>query len=109
MTDSTHSEWSEYYIITSDREALVDLYHRLSGCFWSRQSQWLTDTAIETWEGVTVDGSTGRVISLDLKQNNLAGPLPSSITQLSELQRLYLHDNKITGNINIVIVIISNY
>ena len=39
------------------------------------------------------------MIKLNLFSNNLAGPLPSELGQLSALQGLYLFNNKLTGPI----------
>jgi hypothetical protein len=82
----------------SDRLALEALFKSCGGAGWKKKGGWMTDAALGEWEGVTVDAET-RVIKLVLSSNNLAGPLPSEIQQLSALRRLHLNGNKLTGPI----------
>ena len=82
----------------SDRLALEAVFKSCGGAGWHNKGGWMTDAALGEWEGVTVDAE-GRVIKLYLYENNLAGPLPSEIQQLSALQDLDLGDNKLTGPI----------
>jgi Leucine-rich repeat (LRR) protein len=56
----------------------------------------MTDAGLGEWEGVRVDAE-GRVTELVLSMNNLAGPLPSELQQLSALKKLWLDNNKLTG------------
>ena len=80
----------------SDRLALEALYKSCGGADWKRKGGWMTDAGLGEWHGVTVDAE-GRVTELDLGYNNLAGPLPSELQQLSALKVLYLQGNKLTG------------
>ncbi len=81
------------------REALIDLYNSTNGQNWTNKTNWLGAPGSEcTWYGVGCDGN-GQVVSLYLQYNNLSGTIPSSITNLSNLQLLYLHGNQLTGNI----------
>jgi hypothetical protein len=82
----------------SDRLALEALFKSCGGAGWYQKGGWMTDAGLGEWHGVTVDAE-GRVIKLDLWNNNLAGPLPSEIQQLSALQRLNLSCNKLAGSI----------
>ena len=82
----------------SDRGALVSLYRSAGGANWSERRNWLTDAPLGEWHGVTVD-QTGRVVRLELKENNLAGPIPPQIAQLTQLRRLELEDNALDGRI----------
>jgi hypothetical protein len=82
----------------SDRLALEAVFKSCGGAGWKQKGGWMTDVALGEWEGVTVDAE-GRVIKLVLLLNNLAGPLPSEIQQLSALQELNLRGNKLTGPI----------
>ena len=82
----------------SDRGALVALFKSCGGEDWKHNDGWMTDADLGEWWGVTVDAE-GRVIRLDLTRNNLAGPLPRELQQLSALKRLYLQNNKLTGRI----------
>ena len=58
----------------------------------------MTDEDLSEWKGVMVDAE-GRVTELVLNSNNLAGPLPSELQQLSALQVLFLGNSKLTGPI----------
>ena len=71
----------------SDRLALEALYKSCGGAGWVRKGGWMTDAGLGEWDGVTVDAE-GRVTELKLGNNNLAGPLPSELQQLSALQML---------------------
>jgi hypothetical protein len=80
----------------SDRLALEALYKSCGGAGWEGKGGWMTDAGLGEWEGVRVDAE-GRVTELRLHDNNLAGPLPSELEQLSALQVLWLNNNKLTG------------
>jgi Leucine-rich repeat (LRR) protein len=58
----------------------------------------MTEAELGEWEGVTVDAE-GRVVKLDLFDNNLAGALPKEIQQLSALTVLILSYNQLNGPI----------
>ena len=105
----------------SDRDALIALYHATDGDSWTDRTNWLTDTDLSTWHGVTV--SDGRVTRLQLDENNLSGsiqpelgnlskleilslnmqelrgPIPAALGSLSNLTRLYLGNNELSGAI----------
>ena len=74
------------------------MFKSCGGAGWKRKKGWMTDADLGEWRGVTVDAE-GRVIRLRLNNNNLAGPLPSEIQQLSALQVLHLSSNQLTGPI----------
>jgi hypothetical protein len=80
----------------SDRLALEVLYKSCGGAGWKKTGGWMTDAGLGEWYGVTVDAE-GWVTDLVLSNNNLAGPLPSELQQLSALKTLYLNGNKLTG------------
>ncbi|UCD37551.1 MAG: immunoglobulin domain-containing protein [Fidelibacterota bacterium] len=81
-----------------DSLALVDLYNSTNGTNWTNDTNWLNpDSALSTWNGVTVVG--GRVTELYLRNNNLTGTIPASIGDLSELTELQLGTNQFTGPI----------
>ena len=81
-----------------DKPALIALYNSTDGENWGLNRNWLSDTSIEKWYGVTTD-SKGRVTSLHLGSNDLSGPLPTEIGNLSKLEDLNLWANQITGEI----------
>ncbi len=60
---------------------------------------WNYDLPINAWQGVMVDGSPPRVVSLDLANMGLAGQIPSELHALSALVRLDLSGNALTGGV----------
>ncbi len=78
-------------------EALVDLYTSTNGAFWTDNTNWATDDFPCSWYGVTCTGSS--LTDLSLGNNNLAGPLPTSLGNLTSLEYLYLRYNQLTGAI----------
>jgi Leucine-rich repeat (LRR) protein len=81
----------------NDSLALVDLYNSTNGPQWFDNTNWLTTTPVEFWNGVTVQFN--RVTGLSLVGNNLAGTLPASIGDLTALVYLELPVNKLSGAI----------
>ena len=82
----------------SDRDALMALYRSTGGPGWSRRDNWGTNAPLQDWWGVIVDGG-GRVVALDLEDNNLTGTIPPELGSLSNLEMLKLHTNNLTGGI----------
>ncbi len=77
-------------VLPADSLVLVTLYHQTDGAQWTRNTNWLAGP-VETWEGITV--TNGRVTRVYLRDNNLKGALPESLTSLTSLERLYIQDN----------------
>ena len=71
----------------SDRAALVALYHITGGANWNANTNWLSDRPIGEWHGVTTN-SSGRVIGLNLPENQLTGEIPPELGGLSNLTGL---------------------
>ena len=82
----------------SDRAVLVALYNSTRGATWGADANWLSDSPIGEWHGVTTN-SNGRVIELVLTSNQLTGEIPAELGRLSNLTLLALHDNRLTGEI----------
>ena len=81
-----------------DRAALVALYEATGGPNWSNSDNWLSDAPLGEWHGVETDG-VGRVVSLELVENRLAGAIPSELGDLAALEHLDLGGNGLTGPI----------
>ena len=110
----------------TDSLALVAVYNAADGASWAKNN-WDLKTPIDTWNGVTVDATSGRVTALkitasgvitkewnipaevanltevtDLRfnQNNVGGTIPEAIFSMTKLQKLYLQNNKLTGELS---------
>lgn len=59
-------------MVSIDRDALVALFRATDGLHWRDNKNWDTDAELRTWQGVTADVE-GRVIELNLSNNNLHG------------------------------------
>ncbi|TAD99474.1 MAG: T9SS C-terminal target domain-containing protein [Bacteroidetes bacterium] len=78
----------------SDSLLLVEIFEKLDGKNW--KATWNFDSAVSTWKGVTVE--KGRLVSLDLSNNNLTGEFPK-IEKLNLLRYLNLSNNNLSGEI----------
>lgn len=76
----------------SDRDLLAALYEAAGGGGWTNNDNWLTGEALGDWHGVDTD-ARGRVVRLDLTDNNLTGALPAELGSLSDLETLSLVGN----------------
>ncbi|MFT5765345.1 MAG: hypothetical protein ACI8X3_002782, partial [Saprospiraceae bacterium] len=75
----------------SDSLALIAIFNATLGPAWS--NTWVTSQPVCTpWQGVELDNE-GYVIQLTLNSNNLTGPLPADIGNLSRLAELQLDNN----------------
>ena len=90
-----------------DFYTLAVLYESTNGPDWTNQSNWLSGEALDTWHGVTTN-EQGEVTGLDLRENELAGPIPPELARLSNLERLDLGWNQLTGPIPFELVQLSN-
>ena len=82
----------------SDRAVLVALYAATDGANWEKNDKWLSQSPIGKWYGVITDDS-GRVTYLNLAQNQLTGPIPSELGNLSNLHELSLYRNQLVGEV----------
>ena len=75
--------------------ALQDLFDSTHGNSWTRSDGWKTTSNYCEWFGITCN-SSGRVIKIDLSDNNLSGTPSSSIFELTSLRELDLGQNQIS-------------
>ena len=84
----------------SERTALLDLYASTNGSQWINSAGWGGGVGTEcAWFGVTCAPDGNSVEQLSLANNQLSGPLPSNLQDLSSLKLLFLGNNAITGSI----------
>ncbi|MXZ75860.1 MAG: hypothetical protein F4207_10420 [Gemmatimonadetes bacterium] len=81
-----------------DREALIAFYNETGGRDWTNRSNWVSNTPIGTWYGVTADDD-GRVVGLRLRDNNLSGSIPADLRHLDEMKTMDLGSNQLTGGL----------
>ena len=84
--------------VASDRAALVALYNATEGASWDTSTNWLSDRPIREWHGVTTN-SDGRITKLHLGGNQLTGPIPAELGDLTNLVWLDLSSAQLTGPI----------
>lgn len=82
-------------ISTAEQNALEDIYRFTHGDSWT--VGWDINEDVSTWQGVTIKND--KVIGLDLSVNNLEGELPSSLSNLTHLERLDLSGNALSGEL----------
>ncbi len=78
-------------ISNAEKQALIDLYTSTDGENWTNNTNWLTDTPICQWHGVTV--VDGKLTELVLSNNNLQGTIPESIGDLKNVEVIRLNHN----------------
>lgn len=87
-------------IPASERAVLLNLYTSTNGASWTTSINWNDAAGTEcTWYGVSCDGAQTTVTGVDLSSNNLAGSLPSSLNNLTNLQTFKVNGNQLTGSI----------
>ncbi len=98
--------WGEWDIVRNasrftsgsvERDALVALYHSTGGPRWVNSANWLSESPIGDWRGVTA-GPDGRVVEVNLWLNGLSGEIPPELGNLVTLERLYLWLNALNGD-----------
>ncbi|WP_420615792.1 leucine-rich repeat domain-containing protein [Candidatus Palauibacter sp.] len=82
----------------SDRAALIALFEATGGDGWTRSEGWLGENTVGEWYGVVPD-SIGRVRTLDLASNGLAGRLPSTLGRLAQLNTIRIDGNALRGRL----------
>ena len=81
-----------------ERDALMALYDSTDGANWTNNSGWGAGNPCDSaWFGVTC-GADG-VTWLDLSYNQLIGPIPTELGNLSSLVGVALNNNQLSGSI----------
>ncbi len=85
-----------------DYNALLAFYNATNGPNWT--IPWNINAPIQTWDSnsdsqIIFDTTNNRVTSLDVRDLNLSGTLPSEIDGLTELKILNLDSENLTGHI----------
>ena len=82
-----------------ERAVLAALYDSTGGDNWTNSTNWKDDSRdIGDWFGVGVNRN-GRVVSIELPSNGLAGTIPPELGRLTELRLLNLQFNGLIGSI----------
>ena len=81
-----------------DRAALAALHAAAGGEGWTDSEGWLGGVALAGWHGVETD-SLGRVATLDLAGNGLAGRLPAGLGDLEVMAALRVGENALSGRL----------
>jgi hypothetical protein len=76
---------------------LEELYRTTNGAQWRRSDNWCSSLPVEEWFGI--EAEDGWVTKIDLRNNNLRGPLPESIGELDRLEYLHIQYNSISGEV----------
>ena len=102
--DYAKASASTMALLENDWRALIAFYNATVGSYWTKSTNWSTSTAgvptaaqLNTWHGVTV--SNGRVTGLVLRNNGLAGTLPSELGNLTGLTSLEIYLASLSGPI----------
>ncbi len=79
-------------VVNPDPAALTALHAATGGPNWMRNTNWLSDLPLASWDGVEVD-IYHRVVGLYLRNNALIGEIPPEMGKLTFLKELALSEN----------------
>ena len=82
--------------LVSDCNVLLEARDPLRG---TATLNWSENTAIATWDGVTISGTPQRVTNLRLWNKSLNGTIPAGLSRLTGLNALQFGYNQLTGTI----------
>ncbi|MBF4518707.1 Two component regulator three Y domain protein [Flavobacterium sp. ANB] len=78
-----------------EKDALIKFYHATNGSHW--KIKWNLALSVSTWYGVQIEN--GKVVAINLADNNLKGELPFELGELKNLEILCLSKNELQGNL----------
>ena len=84
--------------VNTDRAALTAFYNNTDGSIWEDDTNWLSNRPLGEWHGVDTNHD-GRVTALNLGLNQLYGPIPPELGNLTNLKVLLLNYNQLSGSI----------
>jgi len=93
-------------ILTSEYEALINIYDNTNGSSWIKSYNWKTDDDVEYWYGIKTEGV--HVTNIDLGNNQLDGTIPVAVGEFSKLRELQLDGNQLTGEIHAEVYGLTN-
>jgi Leucine-rich repeat (LRR) protein len=83
---------------SSQRDALIAFYQSTGGPNWTNSTGWLGAPGTECdWFGIHCDAENANVTGIELYANNLRGPLPAALRNLTKLQYLQVWQNQLDG------------
>jgi DNA-binding SARP family transcriptional activator/Leucine-rich repeat (LRR) protein len=88
---------SNVTVSENETAALAALFEGTDGTNWKKSEGWLSDRPPCEWYGITCRG--GKIIALELEDNQLEGIIPKEIGQLVHLENLDLGNNRLRGEI----------
>ncbi|KAL3927814.1 MAG: hypothetical protein SGBAC_012920 [Bacillariaceae sp.] len=89
-----------------ERFTLANLFYATGGESWTVRSGWTGGDNHCNWDKVTC--SNGQVSELDLRENNINGPMIKTWENLALISRLRMSDNGLTGTVPTEIGSMSN-
>ena len=89
----------DFIACNQERSDLIRLYDAMGGDDWANSQNWGTSGPLETWYGIEVDSTTGRVTEINLNRNDLSGEIPPDIQYFPQLRRLRLDHNRLVGEV----------
>lgn len=81
-----------------DKTAMEALYTATNGKYWANSTNWMNgDPCNDAWHGLYC--LSGRVLQINLVNNNMTGSLPAKLAEADMLQVVRLYNNFLSGPI----------